>query len=53
MNSMKLHDPGIICIHIILINYHKEKVNNPIYYYTEKNKIPRNKLNQGSERPVV
>ena len=34
--------------------YQEEKLGkNPIYYSNKKNKIPRNKPNQGSKRPVV
>ena len=29
-----------------------ERKSNPIQNHTRKNKIPRNKLNQGNERPI-
>ena len=29
------------------------KKKNPIYYSNKKNKVPRNKLNQGGKRPVL
>ena len=31
----------------------KGRENNPIYYSNKKNKVPRNKLNQGGKRPVL
>ena len=38
---------------IMKLQKEKLKKNNPIYNYTPKNKIPRNKLNQREERPVL
>ena len=36
------------------MKYQKEKLGekNPIYYSNKKNKVPRNKLNQGGKRPA-
>ena len=36
------------------MNYQKDKLGkNPIYYSNKKNKVPRNKFNQGGKRPIV
>ena len=37
------------------MNYQKEKLRekNPIYHSNKKNKVPRNKHNQGGKRPLV
>ena len=37
------------------MNYQKKKLRkkNPIYYSNKKNKVPRNKFNQGGKRPVL
>ena len=36
------------------MNYQKQKLEkNPIFYSNKKNKINRNKLNQGGKRPVL
>ena len=36
------------------MNYQKEKLRkNPIHYSNKKNKVPRNKLNQGGKRHVL
>ena len=36
------------------INYQKKKLGKyPIYYSNKKNKVARNKFNQGGERPVL
>ena len=36
------------------MEYQKQKSwKNPIYYSNKKNKVPRDKLNQGGKRPVL
>ena len=36
------------------MNYQKEKLRkNPIHYSNKKNKVPRNRFNQGCKRPVL
>ena len=57
-NSVKFQDiiniHNLLCLHTLLTNYQKEKLeDNLIYNCIKKNKIPRNKLNQGGERPVL
>ena len=44
----------MLLFYTLIINYQKEKENNPIANNCKKkkkNKIARNKLNQGGERP--
>ena len=36
----------------LIMNHQKEKESHPIYNCIKKNKIPRNKFNQGGKRPV-
>jgi len=56
MNSVKLQDTKSIYrnqlhFYTLIMNSQKQ-INNPIYHYIKKNKVPRNKFNQGGERPV-
>ena len=60
MNSVKLQVKRLIYRNLLLfytptVNSPKEKVKkkNPIYNHIKKNKISRNKLNQGSDRPIL
>ena len=58
MNSVKLQDTKLIYRNLLfsytLMTIRKRKQeNNPIYNCVKKNKIPRNKLNQGGERPII
>ena len=58
MNLGKLQDTKLIyrnplLLYTLIISYQKEKATKPIQYHIRKNKIPRNKLNQGGERPVL
>ena len=60
MNSVKLQDTKLIhrnLLNLLTVNYQKEKLkkkrnqeNNPIYNFIKKDKIPRNKSNQGRKR---
>ena len=61
MNSVKLQYTKIIYrnlldFYTLIMKYRKEKrnqENNLIYNRIKENKIPRNKFNQGGERPVL
>ena len=60
MNSAKFQDTRLIYRNLLhfftlTINYPKEKVKkkkNLVQNHIKKNKIPRNKLNQGGKRPI-
>ena len=59
MNLIKLHDirsiyRDLLLFYTSIINYQKGNTRkNPIYNHIKKNKIPRNKFNQGDERPIL
>ena len=59
MNSTKLQDTKLIyenlsCFYTLMMKYQKETVKkNPVENHIKKNKIPRNKLKQESERPIL
>ena len=58
-NSVRLQDKKLIYrnllhFYTVLTSIKKRnEENNPIYNCTTKNKIPRNKFNQGCERPAL
>ena len=58
MNSVKLQDTrltyrNLLLFYTLIMNYQKENLRKqPHLHSHQENKIPRNKLNQGGERPI-